>query len=308
MIISIVIPVHNRAEMVKPTLESVKKQTYRPIHLVLVDNNSTDGTLQGLLDFKKKNETQDFKIDVIEEKKHGACAARNAGAKLVDSEWLMFFDSDDTMDDCLVAKYVQKIKEYKGNVDLIRTNADGEGFRLPSDKMDLMTNHIFHSVLSTQRYIIRKSLFDRVGGWDETVMCWNDWELGIRVLLQDPKVVYLNDGVYVHIKVHDDSITGSCFSKKHENREHAVNVALEVVRNSDNFLKNKLIKYLIYRKFLLSGLYRKEKHIEISKVLLKEACDELRHNRLLRLFYNILYWYVAMGGRGSQRMVGLFVR
>ena len=108
MLVSIVIPVYNRAEMVKATLESVRRQTHRPLHLVLVDNNSSDDSLQVLQDFKEKNETPDFKIDVLEEKKQGASIARNTGATVARADWLMFFDSDDTMDDCLVAEYVKK--------------------------------------------------------------------------------------------------------------------------------------------------------------------------------------------------------
>ena len=44
MLISVVIPAYNRAEYIERTLKSVKEQTYRPIELIIVDNNSTDST------------------------------------------------------------------------------------------------------------------------------------------------------------------------------------------------------------------------------------------------------------------------
>ena len=163
MEVSIIIPVYNRAEMVKATLESVKKQIHRPINLVLVDNNSTDNTMQVLHDFKEENETSDFTINVIKETTPGVCAARNTGAKMAGGEWLMFFDSDDTMDDCLVAEYVRKIQECKGDVDVVVTNLDfnknGHVFHTYFARKDFLVNHIFHAGLSTQRYIVRKSVY-----------------------------------------------------------------------------------------------------------------------------------------------------
>lgn len=312
MEISIIIPVYNRAEMVKATLDSVKAQTHRPLHLVLVDNNSTDNTLQVLQDFKKENETPDFAIDVIEETTPGACAARNTGAKLVNSEWLMFFDSDDTMDDCLVAEYVRKIQECKGDVDVVVTNLDfnknGHIFHVHFARKDFLINHIFHAGLSTQRYIIRKSVFEQSGGWNETVKCWNDWELGIRILLQNPRVAVLDSGIYVHVTVHDDSITGANYSQNHERREHAITTAISAVEQSKYGQKERLLKFLQYRKVLLAGLYKQEGRSDLAHEMWSEVSEELKPNTLLKCFYWLMYKYVGWGGRGSQRVVKHLVR
>lgn len=312
MEVSIVIPVYNRAEMVKPTLESVKRQTHRPLHLILVDNGSQDESLQVLKDFKAENETSDFKIDVIEERIPGACAARNAGARLATSEWLMFFDSDDTMDECLVSKYVEIIQESNGEVDIVTThvdfNKDGVITHAYFARKDFLVNHIFHACLSTQRYIMRRSLFELAGGWNETVDCWNDWELGIRILLQNPRVKVLDSGIYVHVNVHDDSITGACYSHKHERREHAITTAIKAVEQSDNKDKNRLKRLLQARRFVLAGLYKQEGHSVLAREMWKTVCSDLKNDRPLRFFYWLMYKYVSMGGRGSQRIVKHLVR
>lgn len=312
MEVSIIIPVYNRAEMVRATLDSVKAQTHRPIHLVLVDNNSTDNTLQVLNNFKAENETSDFTIDVIEERNPGACAARNSGAKLAKGEWLMFFDSDDTMDDCLVAEYVRRIQESKDDVDVVVTNLDfnkgGRIFHTHFARKDFLVNHIFHAGLSTQRYIVRKSLYEQAGGWNETVKCWNDWELGIRILLQNPRVEVLDSGIYVHVMVHDDSITGANYSQNHERREHAITTAINVVEKSKHEQKERLLKFLQYRKVLLAGLYKKEGRLDLAHTLWNEVGEELKNKTLLKCFYWLMYKYVGWGGRGSQRVVKHLVR
>lgn len=312
MLVSIVIPIYNRAEMVKPTLESVKKQTHRPLHLVLVDNNSTDNTLSVLNEFKTQNETNDFKIDVIEEKKPGACAARNAGAKLVQSEWLMFFDSDDTMDSCLVSKYVEKIKSHGNAIDVVTTDAyfvkGDEVSRVNFVRSNFFSNHIFHSCLSTQRYIMKKILFDQVGGWNESVECWNDWELGIRLLLKSPRIAVMDEGVWIRVNVHDDSITGNRYSQNPHRREKAISIAIKYVEESDFINKSRIIRLLQMRKFVLAGLYLKEGEKCLAERYYNEALNEIRNDTLLKVLAPIVFRYVSLGGRGVDRLIRMFVR
>ncbi len=312
MEVSIIIPVYNRAEMVKATLDSVRRQTHRPIHLVLVDNNSSDNTLQVLYDFKAENETLDFKIDVIEEKTPGACAARNSGVKLVNSEWLMFFDSDDTMDDCLVAEYVKKIDQCRGTVDIVTTNVDfnknGYIFHVHFARKDFLVNHIFHAGLSTQRYIVRKSLFEQSGGWNETVKCWNDWELGIRILLQNPRVAVLGSGIYVHVIVHDDSITGANYSQNHERREHAITTAISAVEQSEFQNKDRIKRLLQARRFVLAGLYKQEGQKELARIFYEKSMHDVKDDSMLCFLAPIIYHYVGAGGRAIDRLIKLFVK
>ena len=97
MDITIIVPVYNRAHLVGATLDSIAAQTLRPIHLVLVDNNSQDNTLKVLLDFKKRHQSDDFKVTVLQETRRGAAAARNCGLQEATTEWVVFFDSDDIM-------------------------------------------------------------------------------------------------------------------------------------------------------------------------------------------------------------------
>ena len=310
MLISIVIPVYNRAEMVKATLDSVVRQTHRPIQLVLVDNNSTDDTYKVLQDFKQEYESQDFAVEVLRESIFGACAARNAGGKVAKGEWIMFFDSDDTMDACLVAKYVAKIKE-QPNADIITTNVDmvkdGKHFSVNFAKQDFMVNHIFHSCLSTQRYIARKSLIEAVGGWNNDVKCWNDWELGIRLLLASPNVSVLDDGVYVHINVHGETITGNSYSDNHERREHAINVALEAVEKSGYAHKKRVKRLLKIRRFVLAGLYRKERNNSLAQEYYTKAYEGLNGDKLLCFLAPVVYRYVGCGGRGVDRLLRILI-
>ena len=89
--ITIIIPVYNRAEVVKATLDSVAMQLYRPIDVILVDNNSSDNTLEVLNEWKQAVESDDFRVKVLSESNPGATAARNRGLKEVTTPYTMFF-------------------------------------------------------------------------------------------------------------------------------------------------------------------------------------------------------------------------
>ena len=84
---SIVIPIYNRAGIVCQTLDSIKAQTYRPIHLILVDNNSSDNGLDVAQKWKNENESSDFKITIATQTIPGAAAARNKGVFAVGNCW-----------------------------------------------------------------------------------------------------------------------------------------------------------------------------------------------------------------------------
>ena len=90
----------NGKELTIKCIESLKKVNYSNINILVVDNGSTDDTLE----LKKK----DFpKIVCIEEKKLGVSAARNTGISKVDkkSEWIAFLDSDDIWKNDYSSKY-----------------------------------------------------------------------------------------------------------------------------------------------------------------------------------------------------------
>lgn len=94
-IVSMVIPVFNRAAFIGKTLDNVYQNNYRPIELILVNDGSTDNSLQVLEDFKRKYSSTDFQIKVINQPNEGAPAARNTGYRNSTGEYIQFLDSDD---------------------------------------------------------------------------------------------------------------------------------------------------------------------------------------------------------------------
>ncbi|MBR5578557.1 MAG: glycosyltransferase family 2 protein [Lachnospiraceae bacterium] len=92
--ISIVVPVYNAENYIRETMEMVRKQSYRDWELLLVDDASSDGSVQVME--KYLEECKDGRIHIIKkEKNEGAAAARNEGIRLAKGRYLAFLDADD---------------------------------------------------------------------------------------------------------------------------------------------------------------------------------------------------------------------
>ena len=306
MDLTIVIPVYNREKIVSATLNCVAAQTYRPLNLILVDNNSTDASLQVLRDFKEANQAPDFRISVLQETTPGACAARNCGLLAAKSEWIMFFDSDDLMTPDYVEQYSKAMKaDPDADIFAIRLQLDdGKGIhQLAFVPHDIFANHIIHSMLSTQRYIARRKHFIEAGCWNRNTPTWDDWELGIRMLLSRPKIHYISDKARVTAVFQNESITGDNFHSKHGTWEHAIDIAESDIANSDIAEKDRLIYLLNYRRVVLAAHYRREKCFDLADALYRSTLERYRHNFCRRAMLAVAYRYISAGGRGFGRLI-----
>jgi glycosyltransferase involved in cell wall biosynthesis len=107
MKISIIIPAYNEKKVLENCIESLGAQTYKDFEIVVVDDGSTDGTLEILKNLKKS--LLNFKF--IKQGHLGAGAARNAGAKLSKGEILVFVDADMAFDKDFLKNLVAPITE-----------------------------------------------------------------------------------------------------------------------------------------------------------------------------------------------------
>ncbi len=89
--VSVIVPVYNVQNYLKECLDSILNQTLKELELICIDDGSTDGSLEILKEYQKK----DPRVIVLEQENLGAGAARNKGLKVAKGEFLSFLDSDD---------------------------------------------------------------------------------------------------------------------------------------------------------------------------------------------------------------------
>ncbi len=107
-LVSIVIPIYNSGKYIDYCIQSVRKQTYSPIEILLIDDGSTDGCGEKCDAYALVDE----RIKVIHKTNGGVSSARNAGIHSSSGSYITFIDSDDTIDpgmiDAMVSLYEQQ--------------------------------------------------------------------------------------------------------------------------------------------------------------------------------------------------------
>lgn len=109
---SFVVPVYNTSKYLKRCIDSLINQSYENFEIILVNDGSTDNSLDILKEYKKK----DKRIKIINQKNQGLSMARNNGVKKTTADYILFVDSDDYID----LNTLEELEKVKTNPDLIR--------------------------------------------------------------------------------------------------------------------------------------------------------------------------------------------
>ena len=110
-LLSVIIPVLDVRDDLERCVDSVCRQTYRNLEIILIDDGSTDGSAE-LCD---KLQEQDSRICVIHKEKEGVSAARNAGLDRASGEWIAFVDGDDWLEVEMYQKLLELTREQKAD-------------------------------------------------------------------------------------------------------------------------------------------------------------------------------------------------
>jgi glycosyltransferase involved in cell wall biosynthesis len=105
MLFSVVVPTYNRLELLRRTLESVRRQQFTDFELIVVDDGSTDGTLADL-------RAMDAGVQVLTQPNRGPGAARNRGLACARGRYVAFLDSDDLWFPWTLASYAALIRRH----------------------------------------------------------------------------------------------------------------------------------------------------------------------------------------------------
>src|SRR5947209_16102964 len=105
MLFSVIVPTHNRRELLEVALDSVCRQTFTDYEVIVVDDGSTDATAEWL-------KTDGRKLRVLRQDRRGPSAARNAGAAEAAGEYIAFLDSDDFWFPWILENYAAALRKH----------------------------------------------------------------------------------------------------------------------------------------------------------------------------------------------------
>jgi len=207
--ISVIIPTYNRADFLREAIDSVLAQTYREFELLVIDDGSTDHT-RDVIAMYGKQLTSHF------QENRGVSSARNLGIRVSQGEYIALLDSDDRW---LPQKLERQIAIMEHHPDLQLCHTEEiwirHGVRVnPKKKHKKYSGDIFQyclplCVISPSSVMIRRTVFDEVGGFDERLPACEDYDLWLRITKTYP-VYFIETPLLIKRGGHSDQL-----SRKH---------------------------------------------------------------------------------------------
>jgi len=190
-LVSVVVPTYNREQMLHGTLDSVHKQSYRPIEVIVVDDGSTDDTEQAVRTWAATHhERHGFSVRYQRQPHLGGNAARNTGISSALGTFVAFLDSDDRWLPDKIEKQVavlQSDARIGGVYCGVRHVEAGTGESTEPVERSYPSGQLLGELLvkdvtaQTSTYVVRKEPFDEVGGFDTELEARQDWDMWIRL-------------------------------------------------------------------------------------------------------------------------------
>jgi glycosyltransferase involved in cell wall biosynthesis len=172
--VAIIVPTRNSGMTLRACLESICAQSYE-CQLIVVDNSSTDNTLI------IAEELADLVLHVGPERS----AQRNAGAAATTAPIVGFIDSDMVLSPSVVIEVIEALRSGASSV-VVPEMTVGEGFWARVSAYERSFYEGSNSI-EAPRFFLR-SVFEKVGGFDEAMTGAEDWDLGLRTISEGPRV------------------------------------------------------------------------------------------------------------------------
>ncbi len=188
-LISVVIPCYNQEKYLKETVQSVLSSTYRPIEIILVNDGSTDDSLE----VANKLATAHLEIRVMNQPNGGVAKARNNGIAVAGGKYILPLDGDDLISDNYIGEAV-KFLEAKLEVKVVYCQAVkfNEIGKKPWKLKPFSRHQLAKDNMIFVAGLFRKSDWEEVDGFSEDmVMGREDWEFWIKMLKNGGEVVQL---------------------------------------------------------------------------------------------------------------------
>jgi glycosyltransferase involved in cell wall biosynthesis len=199
-LVSILIPAYNSEQWIADTIESACAQTWAKKEIVIVDDGSSDQTLQVARRFACKN------VRVVTQANQGAAAARNTALSICQGDYIQWLDADDLLDPHKVERQVRMLSDCPSERTLLsgawayfiyrKRKAKFSPTALWNDltPLEWMSRKMGQKLhMQTDNWLVSRELSTAAGPWDERLWRDNDGEYFCRVILASDGILFVPD-------------------------------------------------------------------------------------------------------------------
>lgn len=279
--ISVIVPIYNTQEYLSKCLQSIINQTYKDLEIILINDGSTDSTLEIC---KRYSET-DKRIKIINQKNQGVSTARNSALKIAKGDYIAFVDSDDYIKNNMFEILKDSMERNKCDISICdfiieKTETCEEKSNIIEKVMtpkegikNMLLNDDFGGHVCNKLY--KRSLFSNIK-FDKEIKICEDLLINVEMFLKSNSVVYTSQKLYYYVTRMGSATNNQIFSEQSYTSKIAYQKIEKILANDKDLL--------IYSKyFALISNYNYIKELKYSskyykKKYLKTSLHEFRKN------------------------------
>ena len=300
--ISIIIPIYNGERYIVECLESILKQNYKSIEIIIIDDGSEDDSYN----ICKKYANDYSFIKIYHQENNGVSSARNYGLDNANGKYIYFMDSDDTININFFSIVMQNIKNY----DLITFNWAAKYINYQREcgiqKKHILDSHTSMELAcssdnSFQGYLWNKVFLNKIIKennlkFKENISICEDLVFVMQYLLYCTKVNSI-DNILYNYRIRKNSVSKKFSLNKFKSMFEAYDIILDIcdknnISNSINIKYEYLYNYFLYKKFFnKNNFYISDNVLGFYKEVIH--CKLLKFKKRKDLFFvkNFLYPY-----------------
>ncbi len=282
--VSIVLPTYNGSAFITEAIDSILNQTYSDFELIIVNDCSTDNTLQLCQDYAQK----DKRIKLISNSTNLKLpASLNVGFSYAIGEYFTWTSDDNYYKDNAIEKMV-KVLDSEKNTDLVSFNFDfikEDGSEDKSSESLYPNRQAWHLAFLCNVgacFMYRKAIANKVGDYDTTLFCAEDYEYWCRIASQG-NIRYCSESLYYY-RNNSKSLTATKRNEVAEKTEIVIEKYLPSILKKYGFSKKQICKELLDRYNLLGNTaFLKRSYKESILLTILSLIQERLFNRSLCL-------------------------
>lgn len=290
--ISIIIPIYNREQFLKECLESVLQQTHQNFELLLVDDGSTDTSLEIIKSFQE----QDNRILVFTKKNGGVSSARNLALDHVTGKYIMFLDSDDRFHKDLLSHLLKNLMEAHADISICDVEIEING-KINNSTNKLIKKSVFtpevgvKDLTDQSKYLgyVTNKLFktelikENQITFNESIHIYEDQLFTLKAFIKSNIIVYESIPLYYYV-IHDTNIS-NLFDERRlsgvEGYKQIINLVNTYYPLYVNEYRNVLAKILI--SMIASCIPDNKKYLKPLQSELKTIQSSITGGKMLKI-------------------------
>ncbi len=283
-LVSIIIPVYNAESHLRETINSALSQTYPNKEIIIVNDGSTDNSV---------NIAREFNSDIVKlinQEKKGASAARNAGLRTANGDYVQFLDADDLLSADKISAQVSVLNGSDGNLALCSTvyfndaedpyiiNQTVEWYDVGSDDVvDFLTKLYtpayilpgYGGMIQPNAWLVPRNLINKAGYWNESLSVDDDGEFFCRMILASKGIVFAPEGVnYYRKHTHRKNLSAGLTKTGYRSMLAALGLKYQQLRKQSD---NKILDNIFAAHYCEIGINAYPQFKAISNEALKTA-------------------------------------